>query len=64
MTESEIKQNAYYEAKKKKIIDSLQAKDAQTLCDWSDSIFFNTFETPSEQVDRLADKFQLDITPF
>jgi len=64
MTDSEIKQNAYYEAKKKKVLESLQGENAQDICDWSDSIFFSTFETPSEQVVRVAKEFQKDITPF
>lgn len=59
-----IMQNAYNEAKKKKIIESLQALDAETVCANADSIFFESFETPAERWIKTAKAFHADIVPF
>lgn len=62
--ENLIKQNAYNNARKKKIIESIQAVEANDVCAWAESVFFSTFETPAEHIKGEADKFHKDIVPF
>lgn len=64
MTESQLKQNAYNNARKKKIIESIKAIEADDLCAWAESVFSSTFETPAEHIKSEADKFHKDIVPF
>lgn len=64
MNDKEMKQNSYNEARKAKIIESLNSKDAETICAWADSIFFGSFETPAERVAEVAKSFHKEIIPF
>jgi len=64
MKDKQVMQNAYNEARKKKVIESLQALDAETVCAYADSIFFETFETPAERWIKDAKEFNNDIIPF
>ena len=64
MNNQELKQNAYNEARKKAIIDSLISVDAEVICAWADSVFFDTFETPVERVEKVAKEFNDNIIPF
>ena len=64
MNSKEHKQNSYNEARKEKIIASLQALDAETVCANADSIFFESFETPAERWTKTAKSFHDDIVPF
>ena len=64
MTESEIKSRGYKAAKRKAIIQSLETLSDDQVIAWNDRIFFNSFDTPAQHIERCAKEFEADTIPF
>lgn len=64
MTGSEIKHRAYLADKRRAIIQSLKSLSDEQIIAWSDGIFFNTFDTPAQHIERKAKEFEADVLPF
>lgn len=64
MTDKEMKQNAYNEARKAKIIESIKNLNAEDVSLWAEDIFSTSFDTPAQHIISRADAFRKDAIPF
>lgn len=56
--------DSYLSDKGRKVRAQLEHLSNEQLALWADSIYCSSFETPVQHIEKAADDFKRDVTPF